>query len=266
MAAKRVWRLLLAISLLHLSGGLSLAESPSRVAPDRPDVTDSTETVPFGALQLEAGLEYARTSLAASPAERRLAVEALLRAGLTDRFEVRLAGEPLVRLQGALEETDHGDLTLGFKYRFLDSENGRWWPALGVESFVKFPIAEAPIGSERPDLGLLALASLGLPWQLSLDLNAGLAAVGQVRPNGYLLQALVSASLGHDVTDRLSTFVELVFTSRGDRDGRNTLGFDTGVVYLLTRRLALDAAVGTSLTGRGPEYFFRAGSSVRFGR
>lgn len=262
----RIWRVALTACLLHAAGGAAFGDSPSEVVTDRPDVADSTQTVPLGAFQLETGLEYTRTRIAASPSERRLAVQATLRAGLSDRLEVRLEGEPLVRVRGAEEDTDHGDLTLGFRYRFLDSPEGRWWPSLGVQPFAKFPIADAPIGSERPDFGLLALASLELPWHLSLDVNAGLTAVGQARPNGYLLQALVAASLGRAITDHLSAFVELFFLSRGERDGRDALSLDTGVVYLLTKRIALDAAVETSLTGRGPDYAFKAGISARFGR
>lgn len=265
MPGVRIWGAVFAVGTLLASGALvSVSAESEVVGPDRPDRADNTQTVPFGAFQFEAGLEYARTPIAASPAERRLAVQALLRAGLSDRLEVRLEGEPLVRLRGAEEDTDHGDLTLGFRYRFLDAQQGRWWPALGVQPFVKFPIADAPIGSERPDFGLTALASLGLPWELSLDVNAGLTAVGQTRPNGYLLQALVAASLGRALTDRLSAFVELFFASREERDGRDALGLDAGLVYLLTHRIALDAAVETSLTGRGPDYAFRAGVSVRF--
>ncbi len=266
MAAERAGRVLLALGLLLASGGLVSARAESEVSPDRPGVTDDTRTVPFGAFQIEAGLLFARTSVAASPAARQLAVETAFRAGVADRLEVRLEGDPLVRLRGAEEDTDHGDLTLGLRYRFLDPPAGRSWPSLAVEPFVKIPIADAPIGSERPDFGFLAIASLDLPWQLSLDVNAGLAAVGQTRPNGYLLQALTAGSLGRAITQRLSTYVELFFASRRERDGRDALGLDAGFVYLLTRRIALDAAAGTSLTGRGPEYFFRAGGSARFGR
>ena len=266
MAAKQAGRIVLALGLLLASGGLAAARAESAVTPDRPGVTDSTHTVLLGAFQIEGGLEYARTNVAASPAERRLAVQAALRVGLADRLEVRLEGEPLVRLRGAEEDTGHGDLTLGLRYRFLDAPEGRWWPSLGAEPFVRLPIAHAPIGSERPDFGFLALASLDLPSQMSLDVNTGLVAVGQACPNGYLLQALTSASLERAISARLSGFVELFFASRGERDGRDALGLDAGLVYLLTRRVALDVSVGTGLNGRGPEYLFRAGGSARFGR
>ncbi len=44
------------------------------------------------------------------------------------------------------------------------------------------------------------------------------------------------------------------------------LELDTGVVFLLIRRVALDAAVQTSLTDCGPDHALRAGASMRFGR
>ena len=43
------------------------------------------------------------------------------------------------------------------------------------------------------------------------------------------------------------------------------VGIDGGLVWTLTRNLALDVAVGTSLYGRAPDFFVRAGGSIRFG-
>src|SRR5947208_3473320 len=74
-------------------------EGPGLIETDRPDLTNGVKTVPPGAAQIETGVAYARRSIAASEAERRLAIEATLRVGLTDRLEVRLDGEPLVRLR-----------------------------------------------------------------------------------------------------------------------------------------------------------------------
>ena len=58
----------------------------------------------------------------------------------------------------------------------------------------------------------------------------------------------------------------LFFGSREARDGRHTLGLDAGLIYLLSRRVALDAGVETSLNGQGPDIAFRAGLTVRLGR
>lgn len=74
-----------------------------------------------------------------------------------------------------------------------------------------------------------------------------------------------SASLAGRVLGRLTVFAELFFASRDEHDGRDGLGADAGLGILVTRALALDGAVETTLTGDGPDYAVRAGLSVRFG-
>jgi len=72
--------------------------------------------------------------------------------------------------------------------------------------------------------------------------------------------------LSHDLGERWSAYAEVFFFSAVERGARSSVGFDTGLEFLLTPTLALDAAVQTSLAGSGPDYAFRAGLSVRFGR
>jgi hypothetical protein len=264
LSHRRARRFLIGVALALAA---PLRAGADAIDPDRPDFTDSAATLGRGVLQIETGLGYGRTSLGGSPAERRLAVETMLRVGLAERLEGRLEAEPLVRLRGAEDDTGHGDLTLGLKYRFRDAIEGDWRPALGVLAFVKVPIAEAPIGSERPDFGATLLAGFDLPWDLGLDVNAGLAATGQTRPSGYLVQGFASASVQRALQpERLQAFAELFFFSREERDGRYRLGADVGIIYLLTPSLAADVAVETTLAGRGPDYAVRAGLSMRFGR
>lgn len=265
MSPRKTSRALVACLLL-VAGGHGAARAQSRIEPDRPDLSDSAKTAPPGAVQIEAGLGYARSSVGGSPDERRLVGEALLRAGLTERLEVRLGGEPFVRVRGAEEDTGHGDITVGLKYRFLDAQDGAWWPALGIVPSAKLPVASEPIGSERPDFSMVGLASFTLPWEVGLDMNAGPALIGQSRPNGYLLQALASASLSRELGQRLASFVEIFYASRARRDARDTVGLDAGLVYFVSRSLALDLAAETSLAGPGPDYALTAGISLRFGR
>jgi hypothetical protein len=128
------------------------------------------------------------------------------------------------------------------------------------------PTAQEPIGSERADFGLIGLASFDLPWRLGLDVNAGVAAIGQSHPNGFLVQGRASASLSRELTNSLSAFAEVFYASPDERDGRDMVGADVGVVWKVARDVALDAAVATSLAGALPDYALRAGVSVRFGR
>jgi hypothetical protein len=244
---------------------VATAGESARIQTDRPSVSNSTSTVPPGALQLESGAEYSRTSVGGSPPERKLTLDVTLRAGLTERIEIRLEGEPLVVTRGQQDDTGNGDLSLQGKYRFFDGREGSWWPSLGILPFVKFPIAHAPNGTNLPDFGLIGLASFTLPWGLGLDANAGVGGLGQ-RPGGYLVQGVASAALARDIGERWSTYVEVFFASAAERGSRESVGFDAGAQFFLTPRVVLDAAGQTSLAGPGPDYAFRAGLSVRFGR
>jgi hypothetical protein len=173
------------------------------VEPDRPDISNSTHTVPVRAFQVELGLEYARVHH--DHTERWLAFQTTLRAGLTDRLEVRLDSEPLVQLKEESDDVGLGDLAVGLKARLFEPRKGEAWPALGVQSFVKIPTARTPIGSGRLDAGAFLLADQDVPWEMQLTMNGGLVVVGQ--PHGALLQGLASASLSREFWGRLSPFV-----------------------------------------------------------
>jgi hypothetical protein len=252
------------LALLVASG--AAAADGDAIDPDRPDLSFSAKTVGAGRVQLESGMLYERTRMAAAPTERRLVAETTLRIGLGDRFELRLDGEPIVRLRGAEDATDVGDFRLGAKWRFLDAAEGAVWPALALLPFVKLPTAPTPIGTGKPDYGLLLLASLELPADWALDANAGVVAIGQTQPSGYLVQALVSASLSRKLGAAVTAFGEIFYASREEWSGRDQVAVDAGIVWTVLPNLALDAAVGTSLYGRAPDVFVRAGGSVRFGR
>ncbi len=256
-------RLTLALTLLLACGGAAWAQE-DEVETDRPDVSNSTKTVAPGAVQIETGVAYAHTRVGGAAADRQLSAEATVRVGLTERLEVSVDAEPFVRLRGEDDATGTGDYTFSLKYRFWEPPRDSRLPSLGLQPFLNPPIAEAPIGSGKTDFGLTGLASFDLPADFSLDVNAGVAALGQ--RHGYLAQAQVSASLSRELTRRLSAFGEVFYASRAERDGRDSVGADTGVVFRAARDVALDAAVATSLAGPLPDYVLRAGVTVRFGR
>ena len=128
--------------------------------------------------------------------------------------------------------------------------------------FAKLPASEEPIGTGRPDFGVLLLASFELPHEFELEVNVGAAAVGQTRPNEYLAQAIATGSLSRYITSSLMGFLEMLFNSADERGGRGLLAVNVGLVYRLTRRLAIDVGIQTSLAGQGPDYVVRTGLSV----
>ncbi len=239
--------------------GAQTLEAQEQVSPDRPSVGTGAGIVAPGQVQVESGVEYARQGAAGQ-----VGTEVVIRAGVARGLEARLAIEPVTVLTDGSTDAGFGDVTLALKYRFVAPGDDGWPPALAVLPFVKAPTAREPLGTERVDFGAVAIASLSLPWDLGCDVNAGAVAVGQ--RHGFLAMAVASLSVNRAITDRLSVYAELVFRTRDERGGRNSLGGDAGVQFLLTRRVALDAAVGVGLVGDANDWVVRTGISVLLGR
>lgn len=127
----RTWGAPLVCAALLLCAPVA-ARADGEISTDRPDVSDNTKTVPRGALQIETGLEYAKSRVGGSESERRLGVQLTLRAGLTERFEVQPGGEA--------DDAGHGDLVFAAKHRFLDALAAR-----------KGIAADPRWGAPRPD-------------------------------------------------------------------------------------------------------------------
>lgn len=236
------------------------------INPDRPDLTTGAEIVPARSLQIESGIEYGQQRVGGHSTVRQLQVQTSLRLGLTPALEISVDGLPFVWERAGGDDQGSGDYTLGFKYRFLAPSADGAGPALGVKPFVKLPVAREPIGSERPDFGALLLLSIGLPWSLSLDANAGVAAIGARGPDGFIPQGIGAASLSWSVTERLSTITELYYTTKNERDGRGGLLTTVALMYRVTPNLALDTGMRTTLAGQGPTWSAFVGLSARFGR
>jgi hypothetical protein len=236
-------------------------ESPP-VNPDRPGISTGAETVARGALQLEAGIDHSGERRAGEPTQRRTSLATTVRYGLLDSVELRLDGEPVVGLRDGDDATNVGDVALGVKWRLLDGVDGAR-PTLSLFPSVKLPIAPDPIGTERPDFTLLGLASFNAR-PIGLDFNAGVSVVGQRDSDSYVVQGIVVGAITGDVTDRLKLFAELFYNSPSEREGEDLVGTSAGVIYELARNVAIDAAVITTLAGRGPDYRVQAGMTVRF--
>jgi len=249
--------------VLVLAVLLSAPALAQEIDPDRPELTESAKLVPRGAWQLESGLALSRERQGGRRAEHTFEAEADLRIGVARDLELNVGWAPLVHVWGPDSDTGIGDVALGVRYRFVEGvEDALWPPYLAVKAFAKLPAAEEPRGTGRPDFGLLLLASLELPYDFEAEINVGAAAVGQTRPNGYLAQAIATASLSRELARSLLGFVEVLFNSREERESREQLAANVGLVYRLTPALAIDAGVQTSLIGQGPDYVIRTGLSV----
>lgn len=252
--------LLLTILLIPVTSVAQVA-----VETDRPDAANSTRTVPPGHAQLEAGYRHTSEQVAGAAPRKRSSAETTVRVGVTPALELRLDGESYVDMHNSASRGGIGDLIVGAKWRLLDASTEHLGASLALAPFLKIPTADRPIGSERADFGLLGLVSFDGPGEFSADVNVGIAVLGQRHGEPFFVQGLAAGSLGYKVLKTLTGFGEVFLGSSPEPGGRAFLGAGVGVIWVAHRRLALDAAVDTMLTGRGPDFGFRIGATLLFG-
>src|SRR5262245_39704935 len=157
---------------LVLVGLFAATAGAADIEPDRPELTESAKLLRRGFVQLESGLAFSRESRAGLPAEKTFEAQADLRIGLLHDVELNLGWTPLVSVWGPEDATGVGAVTLGVRYRFVEGiEDELWPPHLAVKVFAKLPTMGEPIGTGRPDFGVLLLVEL--PWDFELEVQRG---------------------------------------------------------------------------------------------
>jgi hypothetical protein len=238
------------------------SKQPDALITDRPDFTESSSTVPAMRLQLEAGLQYTHNDLVdgAQPpghtgsfdSNSVSAPNLLLRFGVSDFAELRL-GVPNVAYEsitGGGDDIVFGELSLGAKLATALADTVR----IGVIPF-------ADVGTESGHFGggVITTAAVDVTETVGLGVNAGLTTyVDHLDERQY--EGRTSVAIGFGMTEKLGGFVETyALIPEGDVD----LFVDTGLTYLLTPTVQLDAYLGTHVPD-AYQIFAGAGVSTLF--
>lgn len=266
----RAVRALLSLSLLFASPLALRAANDSPISTDRPDQTDSTDTVPKRGFQLETGWQQTRDEGAGARLESDAAFGTLLRYGLGERLELRLGWigqieESASGGSGSSRTRGAGDGSLGMKWRLVDADGAR--PAVALEARASLPVGDRELSTRRADPALLLLVQHELSDRLSLGWNAGVAWSSEEDDAGErptLSRLLASACLGVAFSERWSGFLELYGDGAGSAPGGATLSADGGLLFLVDPRLQLDLYFGQGLDGTAPARFYGLGVSFLF--
>jgi hypothetical protein len=237
------------------------ARAQEQVQPDQPDVTNGTHIVDVGLLQIEIGGVYTRydsTSQAGgTPVTARL--------GVTDWCEARLGTDGLLmQSDGTTAVAGIGNLQVGAKLRLWPGEGGV--PVLAILPTINVPTASAGkgLGSGTADYLLAFLTGTDLGRHSHVDINYGVGAIGNPT-GGHYVQQLVSVSFSSAVSDNWNPYAEVFWLSRQSRDGTAVMAFDTGAVYELGSRYALDGGIQVGLTHDAPAFSAFGGVSMIVG-
>jgi hypothetical protein len=251
-----------------IAAGLLLATAYGQTAPgqeaplvtDRPDFTESTETIAPGRFQLEAGVTLAE----AGRLDDLSLGEVLGRLGLSERLELRMGVGSYRRVDapGGGEASGWEDSSLGVKAR-LAAGDGGLRPDSALILATTLPTCDRELGGGA---GLQPEAVLALAWKpaplLGLGVNVGYA---YPRDGGERFhQGSGSVALGWAAGERLGLYAELFGFTEEERGGDAASYANGGATWLLGPDLQLDARLGTGLSGTDTDWFFGVGFAARW--
>jgi hypothetical protein len=228
---------------------------------DRPDATESPNTVPIKSLQIETGAFNDSYKDMNVTYETRGYHTTLLRYGLLERLELRVGWhfeEGKTKTDGIYDQditSGFSPLLLGVKVEIV-KENGLL-PTIGLLGHLMLPFTAA--SDYRPETtGIDFRFSFGhtLCERSSIGYNIG-AQWGDDSSEASYVYTLV---YGYSITKKLGAYAEVY----GDipEDNRANHYWDVGLVYLVKNNFQLDATLGRSFT-EGQDLLISGGFSYQ---
>lgn len=240
------------------------AEELAPLTTDRPDFTESTETMGPGVAQLETGIQRTSHALRDGNTKTIGGPLSLLRIGLTKRLELRLGNDGMQAefhhlSEGMEHHSGMADFSVGTKLKVL-TESTRV-PAFSVITGVSLPIGNTYFSSGGHDPFVKLCWSKSLPRGFDAGVNADFRwnTGGSAMPveRGFSLTA------GHDLIGGFRGFWEVYRLSPVPDDERAHYVADTGISRLIGRNMQVDVAVGHTIMAKTPSWLVGVGFTVR---
>jgi hypothetical protein len=253
--------LFLSIELFAQENNSILDESIPEMITDRPDATESPKTVPFKMFQIETGGLYSSNKDQGVKTELLNFNNTLLRYGLLDRFELRLAWaiseirETFENESSRVVGSGFAPLVLGAKVEITEEKG--LLPDIGLMFHMSLPfLASEDYKPETTSVSFRFAFTHTLNEKSSISYNLG-ARWGDDSPEAAYIYTL---SYGYSITDKLGAYAELY--GNIPEDSRSNHFWDAGLTFLIKHNLQLDATVGSGLS-ENQDLLLSAGVSYR---
>ena len=241
---------------------------------DRPDFTESTETIPAKHFQLEAGYTFTYDREGKRRVRDHAAPEFLLRIGLVDNLELRIGWDGYFWTQSRFEaETRSGrriaredwnqganDLSLGFKYKFVEQDG--WMPHLGVIGAITVPSGSAGVSSGDVDPEIVLLWAFDVTDSFAVAGNVGLAAPTDDGDRFFQTSASLSAAVA--LSQKVGTYVEYFGFYPNTEHSDAAHSVNVGLTYLINNNFQIDWRIGAGLNEEADDFFTGVGFAWRF--
>lgn len=241
----------------------ALAADP--IVTDRPDFVESSNVVGKGRFQVETSLAGERNS-ADGVRERSVSSPTLLRYGISDNLELRLETEGRVHARstdatGVTRQRGYADTSIGMKWHTLDASGNA--PSVGVLVHADLDSGSTALRGSGVRPSVRVAAEWELPGGLSAGVMPGLSYenndAGQRFTNG-----IFAVVVGKALTERFRTFAEVSLPQiASSADGGTQASFNTGVAYLISPNVQVDAALSKGLNHRTADLGMTVGLSFK---
>lgn len=239
-------------------------DAPSLLVPDRPGLTNGSDTVAPGHLQLEIGVtrSHGPSANPAAPggasqggaSQTTDAPETLLRTGLDSKTELRLTLPNYLWPSG--NDSGFTDGAIGLRRKLYQSSTLKI--ALTPTLTVPLKTAVTSSGHVDPSLNLSGQLSSGARWSVQSNLILSYPTQSGRRLADYTGTGSVTCAL----SGALSTFVD--FSYDAPVGSAPSPIADGGFAYTLTKNTQLDIETGRGLGGSAPTQFYGGGFVIVF--
>lgn len=249
------------------------------MSPDRPDVTESPQTVDAGHFQIE--MSFAELGFDSHAGVKTRATSLLstnLKVGLLNNMDLQFVFTPYERLQvRAHGSTDvasgfSDDTEVRLKINFWGNDAppagtpDPWGgTAFGIMPFIKFPTGTGGLSNHHVEGGLIVPFSADLPQGWELGLMAEVDFVYNEASGGYGVDLVHTATVGHDVPgmERLGFFIEYIGIAPHQTGGTYQALGSVGLTYTVNEDWILDCGTMVGLSRSAPDVLFFIGTSLR---
>lgn len=241
---------------------------------DRPDFTESTEAVPRGHLQLEAGYTFTYDREGSDRTREHTAPELLVRVGVVENLELRLGWDGYSWTDALFEtETRRGrrvgredwsqganDLSLGVKYKFFDQDG--LVPHFGLIAGATVPSGSAGVSSGDVDPEVVLLWAYDITDSFAVAGNVGFFAPSDEGDRFFQTTASISAAFA--LGDRVGAYVEYFGLYPNTEDSDTAHSANCGLTYLISNDFQIDWRIGAGLNEEADDFFTGIGFAWRF--
>ena len=276
-------RLIVVLLVMSFTSSLVVADERVSTKPDpmeeplvtdRPDFTESTDAIPVGHFQLDAGYSFTNDRESKNRTREHTAPEFLLRIGVVEDFELRIGWEGYGWTDTQFQrETRRGrrvnrddwtqganDLSFGFKYKFAEQDG--LIPHLGVIGAITVPSGSTGVSSGDVDPGIVLLWAYDVSDTFSLAGNVG---VGVPTDEGdRFIQTSASLSAAFTLSEKLGAYIEYFGFYPNTERSDAAHSVNAGLTYLINNNFQVDWRIGMGLNEEADDFFTGVGFAWRF--